>query len=149
MEEGDGGRSFEDVVDIYRFQIRKVDVVLLSYKITLLESFYDLEYWVSQANALCNDETVFIFVGTHMDRESEREVLPELVDVGKNYLTGMLKKLRPDWRGECSTLEVSNLTGANIQHLRNVISFAILRSHGVISALPSLTWGNTPPVVLS
>ncbi len=130
--EGNGnGRSYEDVIEIYRFHIRKVDVVLLAYKITQLESFHDLAYWVYQVNELCNQDTSFILVGTHLDLSQTREVLQSSVDVAKIYITDMLRSLRPDWRGECMSLEVSNLNGMNLQNLRHMISRAILQARGV------------------
>ena len=127
--EGDStGRSFEDVVDIYRFQIRRVDVVLLSYSITRIESFHDLEYWVQQVNELCNDQTSFILVGTHLDREAEREVMPAHVCDGQAYVEATLRAVRPNWRGTCTAVEISSLTGANLIDLRQLISLVILRA---------------------
>jgi GTPase SAR1 family protein len=132
--EGDNsGRSYEDVIAIYRFHIRRVDVVLLSYMITRLESFSDLEYWIHQVGDLCNDNTDFILVGTHLDMEEQREVLPMNVAAGKAYVEKILQQLRPAWRGECIALEVSNHSGANIRTLRHLISRSILRARGMIA----------------
>jgi GTPase SAR1 family protein len=138
--EGDTtGRGYEDVISIYRFQIRKVDVVLLSYMITRLESFQDLEYWVHQVNELCNDHTSFILVGTHLDREAEREVMPTHTVTGTAYVEEKLRSLRPTWRGYCAALEISNLTGANLQELRHAISSAILHARQVMVSSSSFT----------
>lgn len=132
--EGDStGRSYEDVIDIYRFQIRRVDVVLLSYMITRIDSFHDLEYWVYRVNELCNDNTSFILVGTHLDQEAEREVMPANVCAGKTYVEAKLRSLRPAWRGTCTALEISNLTGANLHDLRQAVSCAILRARQVLA----------------
>lgn len=134
--EGELGRTYEDVIDIYRFHFRRVDVVLLSYMITQLESFNDIEEWIHLVNDLCSDDTNFILVGTHLDLETQREVLPTAVQVGKEYVESTVRALRPTWRGECTTLEVSSYNGANLDLLRRRISQAILRARQLVAARP-------------
>jgi GTPase SAR1 family protein len=75
-------RSFEDVIDIYRSMIRRVDVVLLSYNITDLETFHEIEYWAEAVHTLINDKTNFIVVGTHLDKSEALEVTEQMVKTG-------------------------------------------------------------------
>lgn len=134
--EGELGRTYEDVIDIYRFHFRRVDVVLLSYMITQLESFNDIEEWICLVNDLCSDDTHYILVGTHLDLETQREVMPPTVQVGKDYVESTVRSMRPTWRGECTTLEVSSSNGANLDLLRHRISQAILRARQLVTPGP-------------
>ena len=123
-------RSFEDVIYIYKDIIRRLDVVLLSYKITDLNSYYDIEYWVEKINQIGNDRTNFILVGTHLDKEESREVNKSMIDSGKNYVIRLVKNLRPTWNGFCTSMEVSNHSGENISRLRRLISGSIIHASG-------------------
>ena len=127
--EGDTtGRSFEQVMDIYRFMVRRIDVVLLAYSITNLESFQDLEFWVEKIDEYCGDSTHFVLVGTHLDEDHRREVTEENLSVGKEYIESFVKNRRPGWRGKCLGIEVSNHSGDNILQLKHMISYGILRA---------------------
>ena len=119
-------RTYDQVMQIYQSIIRRIDVVLLSYKITHLETFHDLEYWVEKVSEVCSDRTNFILVGTHLDQKENREVMKESISSGKEYVIELMKGLRTTWRGHCSSIEVSNLSGENIIHLRKLISQGIL-----------------------
>jgi GTPase SAR1 family protein len=132
--EGDiGGRSYEEVIDIYRFMIRRIDVVLLSYKITQLDSFQDLEFWINKVDELVNDKTEYILVGTHLDMDRTREVSYQNMQMGTEYISRYIRQMRPEWRGTCSALEVSNLNGENLEVLRKRISYSILRAKDLIN----------------
>lgn len=127
--EGDTtGRSFEQVMDIYRFMVRRIDVVLLSYSITNLDSFQDLEFWVEKIDEYCSNHTHFILVGTHLDEDHHREVTPQDLEAGRQYIEFFLQEHRPDWYGKCLGVEVSNQSGANISQLKRTISYCILRA---------------------
>lgn len=123
-------RSYDDVLAIYEPIIRRIDVVLLSYKLTRLDSFNDLEYWVEKVSRICNDQTNFILVGTFLDQEENREVSQESVKTGTKYVYNLLKGLRPTWSGHCSSLEVSNLSGENISNLKTLISQGLILASG-------------------
>lgn len=131
LDLSDKGRSFENVIEIYRSMIRRVDVGLFLYKITDLDSYHDIEYWVEKVNTIMNDSTNFIMVGTHLDRSGQREVTSEMLEVGKKYVYSLLKKSRPTWNGYLNSLEVSNVTGENINKLRKLISGGILLASGL------------------
>lgn len=134
--EGDAtGRSFEKVMEIYRFMIRRIDVVLLAYSITDLYSFHDLEFWVSKVEEFTTDQTHYIVVGTHLDQEHRREVTPANLVVGCDYIEQRIRQNRSQWNGYCQGLEVSNAIGTNLLSLKRAISQAILRSQGLISSI--------------
>ena len=123
-------RSFDQVLRIYQPIIRRVDVVLLSYKVTQMETFHDLEYWVEKVSEISSEQTNFILVGTHLDQKENREVSPESIATGKKYVIELMKGIRSSWKGHCTSLEVSNLSGENISHLRTLISQGLILAAG-------------------
>jgi GTPase SAR1 family protein len=125
------GRSFQDVIEIYRSMIRRVDVILLSYKINDLDSYHEIEYWVENVNGIINDKTNFILVGTHLDKLDGREVSGEMVQSGVRYVTTLIKHIRPTWNGFITSLEVSNVSGENIAQLRKLISGFVILAAGI------------------
>jgi len=130
-EEGDtSSRSFEQVLDIFRFHIRRIDVLLLSYNLTHWESFLELEPWLELASDLINENTSVILVGTHLDLDAWREVHPVDLRQVCEYLPDIIRELNPSWQGKLSSIEVSNKTGTNLDTLRRSISIAILDAGG-------------------
>jgi GTPase SAR1 family protein len=125
------GRSFENVIEIYRSMIRRVDVGLFLYKINDIDSYHDIEYWVEKVTDIINDSTNFIMVGTHLDKSDQREVTPQILDVGKKYVFNLLKKNRPTWHGYLNAIEVSSVSGENINKLRKLISGGIILASGI------------------
>ena len=116
--EGDpNGRSFEQVIDIFRPTIHRLDVVLFTYNLVNRETFHDLVYWIDGVGDFLGDATHFILLGTHLDRVDELEVTQKDIDQGLEYLAKELKNMRPSWKGKFAHLEVSNLTGQNMESL--------------------------------
>ena len=66
-----GGLSFEKVIEIFRSSIRRLDVVLFTYDLDILECFDDLVFWVHSVAKLMNDATHMILLGTHLDQGDE------------------------------------------------------------------------------
>jgi hypothetical protein len=128
-----GGRSFEKVIETYRFMIKQIDVVLLSYKLVEVDSFNDLEYWVNQALELSNPSTQFILVGTHLDMDNSREVTPEMITNGSEFVRSCILAKYPDWNGKVPALEVSTINMQNITLLRNTISVGIIHARHLLS----------------
>ncbi len=131
IEVAEKGRSFEDVIEIYRAIIRRVDVILLSYKINDLDTYHEIEYWVENVNGIINDKTNFILVGTHLDAIDKREVTDEMVKSGVQYVTSLIRNIRPTWKGHIASLEVSNINGENTAQLRKMISGFIILATGI------------------
>lgn len=132
--EGDAtGRSFEDVLDIYRFHIRRLDLVILTYKLNNRDSFIDLDEWGDLVLELCNPKTNFVLLGTHLDLQNDREVSQEEVANGVDYLRSKIHDAIPTWEGFLKSYEVSNLTGENIKELKRFLGYCLLRSREVIT----------------
>ena len=126
--EGDpSGRSFEEVIDIFRPTIHRLDVVLFTYDLVQRDSFHDLVYWIDGVGDLLNDATHFILLGTHLDREDQEVTKQDITD-GMGYLAKELRSIRPSWKGNFAHLEVSNLTGENMEQLLFYIAGSIISS---------------------
>lgn len=121
-------RTFQKVYNIFKFHIKRIDVLILSYNITEWESFLNLETWLNITSRLTNPSTSFILVGTHLDRESWREVPHEDRHTASANLPGLIKSYNPGWQGTFSSLEVSVLNGKNLDALRRKVSIALLEA---------------------
>ncbi len=125
-------RSFNQVMDIFQFYIKRVDVILFTYSLTSRESFNDLMFWQNAIHEYVNEATHFILLGTHKDHIENIEVTEEQILKGLDYLEGEVKKNLPRWVGKCTHLEVSNLTGENFLKLFAYLAGAIFRSRKII-----------------
>jgi len=100
---------------------------LFTYDMVQRESFHDLVYWIDGVGDLLNDATHFILLGTHLDRE-DKEITKEDIENEMKYLAKELETMRPSWRGNFAHLEVSNLTGENMEQLLFYIAGSIVSS---------------------
>jgi GTPase SAR1 family protein len=131
-DSGPAGRSFQEVVEIYRTTIHRLDVVLFTYDMTSRESFHDLGYWIAEVAELLNDASHFILLGTHLDRENDLEITPFAIEEGLAQLAGEMKTLRPTWKGNFANLEVSNLTGENLDSLLYYLAGSVISSRKML-----------------
>jgi GTPase SAR1 family protein len=138
MDGDNTGRSFETVLGLYRFMIRRVDVVLLTYDITSLDSFYDLEFWTEKASDLIHNKTEYILVGTHLDLQEKREVTQDVVNSGIDFICERTRQNKPEWAGECFAIEVSNTSMQNQEYLKSLVSYAILYSQNEVMQVQPL-----------
>jgi len=125
------GRSFEEVIDIFRPTIHRLDVVLFTYDMVQRETFHDLVYWIDGVGDLLNDATHFILLGTHLDRD-DKEITKQDIEDGMEYLAKELESMRPSWKGNFAHLEVSNLTGENMEQLLFYTAGSIVSSRKMI-----------------
>ena len=130
--EGDpAGRSFEEVIDIFRPTIHRLDVVLFTYDLTSMDSFHDLVYWIDGVGDLLNDASHFILLGTHLDRGNGIEITRGDIEEGLEYLAGEMRSMRPSWKGNFARLEVSNLTGENLDSLLYYLAGSVISSRNM------------------
>lgn len=135
QKENEGGpaeRSFEKVIEIFKSMIKRIDVVLFTYDLSNIETFRDLDYWLHAVSGLLNDASHFILLGTHLDRDAELEINKNEIEDGLNYLEQELLEIYPNWIGKSSHLEVSNLTGENLQKLLKFIAGSIINSRKIL-----------------
>lgn len=133
-KEGDRtSRSFDEVIDIYRFHIRRLDLVILTYKLNDRETFFDLEEWVNMVLSLCSPKTNFVLLGTHLDLSTDREITPEEIDNGVAYLRAKITEESAGWQGMIQRYEISNLTGENIRDLKRYLGYSVLVSQGALA----------------
>ena len=132
-DDGDpSGRSFEEVIDIFRPTIHRLDVVLFTYDMTSMASFHDLVYWIDGVGDLLNEASHFILLGTHLDREDDLEITRGDIEEGLQYLAGEMKAMLPSWKGNFARLEVSNLTGENLDSLLYYLAGSVVSSRHMI-----------------
>jgi hypothetical protein len=116
--EGDStARSFEDVIEIFKPTLQRLDVVLFTYDLTSIESFHNLIYWAGGVGELLNDASHFILLGTHLDQVELIEVTDQDINKILDHLASEIRSMRPSWKGNFAHLEVSNLTGENLETL--------------------------------
>lgn len=125
-------RSFKQVMSIFEFYIKRVDVILFTYSLTSRESFNDLMFWQTAVKDYINEATHFILLGTHKDLVGKIEISEEQIKKGLEFLESEVKKQLPEWKGKCTHLEVSNLTGENFMKLFAYLSGAIYRSRSIM-----------------
>jgi len=116
-DEDSTARSFEEVIEIFKPTLQRLDVVLFTYDLTSLESFQNLDYWAAGVGDLLNDASHFILLGTHLDQGALIEVTDQDINEGLDRLAGEIRSMRPSWKGNFAHLEVSSLTGENIKTL--------------------------------
>ncbi len=131
LESFNDGRSYEQIIKTYRFMFKQIDVVLLSFRIVEMESFNDLEYWVNQALELSNPHTQFILVGTHLDMDKLREVTPDMIRNGCEFVRSCILARYPGWEGKVPAIEISTTNRQNMDLLKNAVSVGILRARRV------------------
>jgi len=135
QKEADGdstGRSFERVMEIYQPSIHRLDVVLFTYDLGKVETFHDLVYWVDGVGKLMNDATHFILLGTHLDQRDENEISNSEIKNGLEYLRREIINIRPNWRGNCTTLEVSCISGENLTILLRYLAGSVIKSRQIM-----------------
>ena len=131
--EGDpSGRSFEKVIEIFRSMIHRIDVVLFTYDLSNIETFRDIDYWLHAVFDLMNDATHIILLGTHLYKGNELEISKGEIENGLNYMEQELLKICPTLVGKSAHLEISNLTGENLQKLLKYIAGSIISSRKIL-----------------
>jgi len=128
LESDPNGRTFGKIIEIYKSVIQRLDVVLFTYDMTNRESFYDLGYWADSVGELLNDATHFILLGTHLDRVDDYAISKVEIEKGLIYLRDEILAMRPTWVGNYTRLEVSNLTGDNLQKLLHYLASSVISS---------------------
>jgi len=135
QKEADGdstGRSFERVMKIYQPSIHRLDVILFTYDLGKVETFHDLVYWVDGVGKLMNDASHFILLGTHLDQRDENEISTGEIKAGLEYLRREIINTRPDWQGNCTTLEISCTSGENLTILLRYLAGSVIKSRQIM-----------------
>jgi hypothetical protein len=127
------GRSFEKVMKIYEPSIHRLDVILFTYDLGKIETFHDLVYWVDGVGKLMNDATHFILLGTHLDQQDKNEISADEIKAGLEYLRKEVMTLRPTWQGNCTTLEVSCISGENLTILLRYLAGSVIKSRQLMA----------------
>ncbi|MHA1417122.1 MAG: hypothetical protein ACTSRR_12815 [Candidatus Heimdallarchaeaceae archaeon] len=124
------GLAFEDALDLY-FDVRTVKeviVLILTFNLTDIATFQNLEYWVKTAieNNLVSEATNIILLGTHYDKKSNIAVNETDIINGKKFVQEKIaNELNIDFPlKQITEVNISNLTEEGIENLIGAITDA-------------------------
>ncbi|MHA1398157.1 MAG: hypothetical protein ACTSSF_10750 [Candidatus Heimdallarchaeaceae archaeon] len=135
------GLAFEDALDLY-FNIRSINeviVLVLTYNLTDLSTFQNLEYWLSQAieQELLKEYTSIILLGTHLDLNETCEVDDNIINAGKvfvqQYIRDRIGVFIEDEK--IFSVKISNLTKEGISEFQKAISESFFNSFGILEII--------------
>jgi len=122
------GLAFEDAVDFY-FQASSIKVVLalvLTYDLTDLTTFQELEYWLDRAieRDMIKEYTNIIILGTHLDIENGDQLNDDYIEGAKKYIQSLiLDKIGIDKNlKDIHSVKISNTTGEGVEELKQAIN---------------------------
>jgi hypothetical protein len=126
------GLAFEDAADLY-FHVAPIKVVLsliLTFDLTDIKTFLELEYWLGRAieRDIVQTYTSIVILGTHLDDAENVVVTDENMEVAKSFVRDYISEktgiiLDPD---DIHTIMVSNTTGEGINELKSAINHSFL-----------------------
>lgn len=121
------GLAFEDAVDFY-LQASSIKVVLalvLTYDLTDLSTFQELEYWLERAieRDMIKNYTSIIILGTHLDVDKE-QLNDDYIEGSKKYIQSLiLDKIGIEKDLEnIHSVKISNTTEEGIEELKQAIN---------------------------
>lgn len=90
------GLAFEDALDLF-FRVSSIDVVLslvLTYDLTDLNTFQELEFWLEKAieRDMIKEYTSIVILGTHLDKEEEILVEDEYIANAREYVQNYIEE---------------------------------------------------------
>ena len=88
------GLAFEDAADLY-FHVAPIKIVvalILTYDLTDIRTFQELEYWLNRAieRDMIQSHTSLILLGTHLDNEEDIMVSDDNVDDAKDFVRDLV-----------------------------------------------------------
>ncbi|NHJ84036.1 MAG: hypothetical protein FK734_01155 [Asgard group archaeon] len=138
------GLAFEDAVDLY-FNIASIKVVLtlvLTYDLTDIKTFQELEYWLDRAieRDIIHNYTSIIILGTHLEQEDNIEVMDETIDFAREFVRDyILQKQGTEISlDNIHTIKVSNITLEGIEELKTAINHSFLAAFRIFDLVNHL-----------
>ena len=135
-EEGTG-LAFEDALDLY-FDIRSINeviVLVLTYNLSSITTFQNLEYWLNRAieQELIKDYTNIILLGTHLDREDTTIVKDEEIEAGLKFISNHIEERIGIRIGldRIIPIKISNMTHKGIPEFQEEITDCFFRSFDI------------------
>ncbi|NHJ48536.1 MAG: hypothetical protein FK733_12195 [Asgard group archaeon] len=126
------GLAFEDACDMY-FKVsnmREVMALVLTYDLTDINTFQELEYWLERALArnLVKQHTSIIILGTHLDQKDHLIVLDDYIENARQFVYDFIQeKSELDIKlDDIHIAKVSNQTGEGIEEFKQIINRSFL-----------------------
>ncbi len=128
------GLAFEDAVDMY-FNVRTINdvvILILTYSLSDLRTFQNLEYWLNKAidHEIISDFTNIVLLGTHLDYAISTSVTDEMIESGQNFISQTIEdKLGFHFSPKkIQNIKISNLTKNGIDELQDAVSKAFFNA---------------------
>jgi hypothetical protein len=135
------GLAFEDAADLY-FDIAPISVVLcvvLTFDLTDMKTFQELEYWLDRAieRDIIQDYTSIIILGTHLEQEENLEVSDENLENARHFVHQQVSgkigvNLDMD---NINGIKVSNISNAGIEELKVAINNSFLSAFNIMGII--------------
>ncbi len=126
------GLAFEDAADLYFHvaPIKIVVVLILTYDLSDIKTFQELEYWLDRAieRDMIQTHTSIIILGTHLDESDNIMVSDDYIDDAKDFVKSLIFArigMVLD-SNKIHSVKVSNITGEGIADLKDAINISFL-----------------------
>lgn len=139
------GLAFEDACDMY-FKVatmREVLALVLTFDLTDIQTFQELEYWLERAIArnLIKEHTSIIILGTHLDQKENIIVLDDYIENARVFVQEMIQEqagFTIDLE-DIHTVQVSNLTDEGIEEFKRLINKSFLSAFDIQNYVFNMT----------
>ena len=138
------GLAFEDAADLY-FDISPINVVLcvvLTFDLTDLKTFQELEYWLDRAieRDIIQDFTSIIILGTHLEQKENIEVTDEYLENARHFVHQQISgkigvNLAMD---NIHGIKVSNISNEGIEDLKKSINHSFLSAFNIMGIIDGI-----------
>jgi len=138
------GLAFEDAADLY-FEIAPINVVLsvvLTFDLTDIKTFQELEYWLDRAIArdIIQDYTSIIILGTHSELEENIEVSDEYIENARRFVQQSVNEkigVNIDLTN-IHGIKISNITNEGIENLKQAINDSFLSAFNIMGLIDGI-----------
>ncbi|MHA1212107.1 MAG: hypothetical protein ACTSSH_06570, partial [Candidatus Heimdallarchaeota archaeon] len=131
------GLAFEDAADMY-FDIAPINVVLslvLTYDLTDMNTFQELEYWLNRAieREIVHDFTSIIILGTHLDQQDDIIITDDNIEAARIFVKDIImNKIGVDIHmDDIHSVKVSNVDQTGIEELKQAINTSFLSAFNI------------------
>ena len=138
------GLAFEDAADLY-FEIAPINVVLsvvLTFDLTDIKTFQELEYWLDRAieRNIIQDYTSIIILGTHSEQEENIAVSDEYLENARKFVQqSVSEKIGIDLDlANIRGIKVSNITNEGIEDLKQAINDSFLSAFNIMGLIDGI-----------
>ena len=139
------GLAFEDAVDLF-IQTSSINVVValvLTFDLTDVKTFQELEYWLNRAieRDIIREYTSIILLGTHLDLVQTEQISDEQFEASRSFIRDVIldkQGLEIDINN-IFTAKVSNTSLKGIEKFKEIINTAFMRAFRIDDIIKQLS----------